>query len=68
MEQSWKLIDVGRDKVNREIKVKHPRQILKEVKKHLASKCIDIYFSEDGRSGEIIVGGFRAVGKIELIK
>lgn len=69
-----KLINVGRNQVNRGIEMDKPTwgKIVKEVKKHLASKYFDIDESEDANNFNI-TAGYRPVGKIwvenpELLK
>lgn len=44
----YKLIDIGRNKVNREVDVKSDRQLYKEVCSHLMSRDVDIISEDDG--------------------
>jgi len=76
----YKLIDIGRGKYCGEIEARtgQPEHveaaILKVIKDRslLASKDIEIYFEQDEQGlitdGELVVGGFRTVGKFEQVK
>ena len=57
---TYRLIDVGRSKVNRVVTVSSYGQLLREVKKHLASRLVEI--GDDG----FIYAGDRPVGRIEV--
>ena len=58
------LINVGRNNVNKTISIKNEAQVLKEVKKCLGSKQVDLTPIDDkGRYG-VYVGVFRKVGEI----
>jgi ethanolamine utilization microcompartment shell protein EutS len=67
-----KLINIGRNKINKEIVVKQPpgalaqAAILRAVSKELKSKTIEIGW-KDAFSGDVIVGGWRPVGQIEIV-
>ena len=63
----FKLVNVGRSKATREVDLKDPKNLLIEVRKHLMSRDIDIYFEEDGSKGTVYVGGIRPVGTIECL-
>ena len=62
--------DVGRNKCawHAVLKPATDRRILAQIRKHgqLASQDIDFEIAEDGRSGVVIVGGFRAVGTFTI--
>ncbi len=62
--------NVGRDKCSWHAVLKPvtDRGILAQIRKHgrLASRDIDFEIAEDGRSGVVIVGDFRAVGTFTI--
>jgi hypothetical protein len=60
-----KLINLGRDNINKEIEIKNPSfsKVYKEVKKHLLSKHPDIEETADPHTFNV-VAGFRTVGQI----
>lgn len=62
------LINVGRNMVNKTIRVKTDRQIVKELKKHILSPYFEVVI-DDMFVGQynIIVGGLRVVGQIRII-
>jgi len=62
------LINLGRDKVCQKIEMKKLtwNKIMKEVKKHLMSKSIDVVESDVSGTYNVYVGGFREVGQIKL--
>lgn len=65
------LVDVGRRKANYSFDVPASgpiRAILREVSKHLMSGDIDLIANEDETEFEVVVGGFRPVGKVLLEK
>ena len=64
-----KLINMGRNNVNREVVLKKPSYsaILKEVKKELGSKFPDIEETEDEHTFNV-VAGIRVVGQIWVEK
>lgn len=64
----YKLIDIGRDKINREVEVKNESGLIKEVMKHLMSREVDLISEDDGKSYMVLVGGWRPVGKIEMVQ
>ena len=62
----FKLVDIGRGKVTREVDLKDPEnRLIPEVGKHLGSNGIDISFDGETGIGTVLVGGCRPVGKIE---
>lgn len=66
----YKLIDIGRNKVNKTITVKTEQQLVKAVKREgmLMSNDIDLFTEDDGKTFQVIVGGFRPVGRVEMIE
>lgn len=62
--------NVGRNKCgwHAVLKPATDRRILAQIRKHgqLASRDIDFEIAEDGRSGVVIVGGFRVVGEFVI--
>jgi hypothetical protein len=64
-----KLINLGRNNVNKEIVLKNPSYsaVLKEVKKHLGSKFPDIEETDDPHTFAV-VAGVRVVGQIWVEK
>lgn len=60
-----KLINLGRNKVNKEIDLNFPSYsaIVKEVKKHIASKNPDIEETDDPHTFDVFAG-VRNVGQI----
>lgn len=70
-----KLIDVGRNKVNKTVEVKELEDLYSEVQKHLLSSDIEILCRQDedpqslkvGSKLLIIVGAVRPVGQIEIL-
>jgi len=67
-----KLINVGRGKVCKEIKeLKSLSEVLEEVRKHLMSSEVELVENKKESSVlhtvyDVIVGGFRMVGKVEV--
>lgn len=62
----YKLINIGRDKINREVEVEYPAQIFGEVKKHLMSHNVELITDDDGELFRIYAG-YRRVGTVERI-
>jgi hypothetical protein len=60
MKARFRLVNVGRDKVTREVECGRWNDLLREVGKHLRSSDIDV-----SDAGTVLVGGFRPVGRIE---
>lgn len=56
----YNLIDVGREKFSGRVDAMNERQLLKEIKKHLKSREVEIEWQGD--MGMILVGGWRPVG------
>lgn len=76
MKTKYQLTDVGRAKFSGVVEAASPHPehveaaVLREAKKHLRSNDIELFFKEDKLgiiSGEIVVGGFRMVGKYRRI-
>ena len=63
----FKLIDVGRQHINKEVEVKDFSGLLLEVSKYLMSSEIEVKMKND-KEGTVVVGGFRPVGKVERIE
>jgi len=61
----YKLINIGRDKVNREVEI-DPNQLLQEVGKHLLSRNIELITDDDGESFRVYAG-VRRVGTVERV-
>jgi len=62
-----KITDLGRHKWSGEVQFNTMNGLLREIRKHLMSRSIDIETEDGSNVGSVIVGGFRAVGKIELL-
>lgn len=63
--QKWKLFEVGRGKFTGEVTVSNEAELLREVRKHLASRGVDIEYDDaEETTGTVLVGGYRAVGKV----
>ncbi len=63
----YKLINIGRDKINREIEIKSESQLLKEVKKNLMSRHIELITDDNGESFRVYAG-VRRVGTVERVE
>lgn len=57
----YRLIDIGRSKVNRTVEVRTERELVREVRKHLMSRDVEIL--PDGN----VWAGMRTVGRVELV-
>lgn len=62
----YKLINIGRNKVNREVDVPNEDDLYGEVGKHLMSRNIDLMTQDDGKTFKVYAG-FREVGTVERI-
>jgi len=62
-----KLIDVGRGKINKVVEVDSVSKILDEVEKYLMSSDVEVKFTSDNEAN-VVVGGFRVVGKVQVIQ
>jgi len=62
----YKLINIGRDKVNRIVDVVHINRLHKEVKQHLFSPNIDLITDDNGETFRVYAG-VRNVGTVERI-
>lgn len=60
------LKNIGRGKFNGIVDVEKSSDILKEVSKHLMSSCIELEWVTENKAN-VIVGGFRAVGEVEIL-
>lgn len=76
MKEKYRLVDVGRGKFSGFVEAASAQPehveaaVLREAKKHLRSNDIELSFIEDKLgivSGEIVVGGFRMVGKYKRV-
>lgn len=65
-----KLINLGRNNINATVTIKNPSYsaVLKEVKKYILSKGIDIEETETEGLYDVYVGGCRHVGQIQVDK
>jgi hypothetical protein len=63
-----KIIDLGREKVNKVIEINSKKDLLDEVSKHLASSEIDLHYLPKSNMGYVVVGGFRTVGKFKPLE
>ena len=63
----YKLIDIGRDKVNRVVEVATSQDLLNEVSQYLLSRNIGLVTDDEGESFRVYAG-VRRVGEIEIIK
>jgi len=63
----FKLVDVGRSKVNRITECHTEQELLKEVCKHLLSREVSIVWTDQNQTNASIYAGVRPVGKIEWI-
>ena len=63
----YKLINIGRDKVNREINIDDQNQLMKEVKKHLLSRDVELITDDEGESFRVYAG-VRRVGTVERVE
>jgi hypothetical protein len=67
---NYRLIEIGRRKVTREINIKEEKEIIKEAKKHLASFDVEVVGTADAKGlvkGNIYAG-FQLVGRVERIE
>lgn len=62
----YRLINVGRNKVNRDVECKNQSQLQQEVKKHLMSKDVELVTDDDGRNFTVMAG-LRDVGKVKRL-
>ncbi len=63
-----KLKNVGRKKITKEIEVKNIYAAEKECRKYLMSRTIELVpAQEDSMLFDVIVGGFRKVGEVEVL-
>ena len=62
-----KLIEVGRGKVTKTVEVKNKAGLLQEVRRHLMSSEVELTETDDDGTCEVIVGGFRTVGKVKIL-
>jgi len=67
--ETWQLLNVGCGKYSGTIATPdddNDQELVKEIKKHLASKIVEIFW-ESETEGTILVGGFRPVGKVRKV-
>lgn len=64
-----KFIDVGRDKQSWEATLPRTQAaFVRSIRAHSALLSRDVWVDMDGgNTGEIVVGGFRVVGKVEIL-
>ena len=62
-----KLVNLGRGSFNGTIDVKNQKQLRAVVESHLLSREVDITPTADPGVYDVIVGGFRKVGEIEIL-
>jgi hypothetical protein len=58
--KNFRLVEVGRGKWTGEICARSASDLLRQIRRHLASSVVEV--TEDGA---ILVGGFRSVGRVE---
>lgn len=63
----YKLINIGWDKVTREVNVDNNDQLLKEVERHLLSRFVALATDDDGESFRVYAG-VRRVGTVERVE
>lgn len=63
----YKLINIGRNKVNCEVDVGNQSKLLKEVGKHLMSRNIELITDDEGKSFRVYAG-VRRVGTVERVE
>ena len=65
----YKLIRIGAGHFCGEVSVSGEGELLRECKKHLGSKGVDIYWDDGSlNAGMVVVGGFRVVGRVEAVR
>lgn len=62
------LIDIGRDKFNGTMEVRNKYHLMKEVKKHLASRDVFLIPHDKGNLIDVCVGFGRQVGTVKIIE
>jgi hypothetical protein len=63
----YQLINVGHSRFNGIVEVKSHYQLMKEIKKHCASKYIDLEWFEDISNGALFAG-LHKIGEVKLLK
>lgn len=63
----YKLINIGRRMFCGEVETDSEAVLLREVKKHLASKDVDLLWNEE-QTRALVEAGFHVVGRVEAIK
>lgn len=63
-----KYSNVGRSKASGTVKVKELHEIIPIVSQFLMSSQVDVAETKTERVYDVIVGGWRPVGKIEIVK
>lgn len=63
----YRLINIGRGKVCREVTVRNERALYNEVSKHLMSKCVELITDDKGQSYRVYAG-VRLVGTVERLE
>lgn len=63
--QTWKMINVGRNKTNRTVSVRTDLELLAEVEKELMSS--DVYIEFEDESLAFVYAGMYQVGRLERL-
>lgn len=63
----FELKDVGRRKVCGVVEVHNEAELFKEVQRYLMSGMVDLLWNDSFTEAQVVVGGFRAVGKVFLL-
>jgi hypothetical protein len=58
------MINLGRNNVNKTIVVKNEEAIWKELSKHIMSRGIELFETDEPNKYDVIVGMFRCVGQV----
>lgn len=64
--KTFDLINIGRNKVCRRVEVTDEYDLLREVRKHLASRGVDIAWNEETGIGTVCAG-FHALGIVREV-
>lgn len=65
----FQLVEVGRDHCNATVEVESLDQLPDAVRKRarLMSRAVEIHWDNEHLTGDVVVGGFRPVGKVHSI-
>jgi len=62
-----KLINVGRQRFCGEVNINTTKGLMREIHKHVMSRGVTLEYEDGSKKANIIVGGFRKVGEVELV-